>query len=283
VAGPVVLEVHDSAGKLVRSYSSADQVEQDNSKLSIPTYWLRPPQRLSADAGMHRFLWDMHYTPVAGIPPQYPIAAVPHNTAPAPTSPWVMPGAYTVVLKVAGRSFEQPMTVTMDPRIKAAHADLEKQFALSMTLYDDLSAVQQAIDHAESLRSQIEELQHKHVKPKVADNLEALDKKLEAVEGGAAGGRPSQPADSLRAMRNGLQQLMNVLQEADVAPTVQAKQAAATLHETADTMLKRWKEIETSDLPATNKKLRQEHLPELKPELRPPAPTANSDDLDDGL
>jgi photosystem II stability/assembly factor-like uncharacterized protein len=280
-AGPVVLEVHDSAGKLVRSYSSADQVELDISKLNIPTYWLRPPQRLSAEAGMHRFFWDVHYAPVAGIPPQYPIAAVPHNTAPAPTSPWVMPGTYTVVLKVAGHTLEQPMTVTMDPRIKTAREDLQKQFALSMTLYEDLSAVQQAVDHVESLRGQIAELQHKHVKPEVAENLEALDKKLEAIEGGA-GGRPAQPAESLRALRSSLEQLMNALQEADVAPTVPETQSTATLHEGADAMLKRWKEIETSDLMATNKKLRQEHLPELKPEVRPPAPTASSDDLDDG-
>ena len=84
-------------------------------------------------------------------------------------------------------------------------------------------------------------------------------------------------------MRNGLQQVMNALQEADVAPTVQATQSTTTLHEAADAMLKRWKEIEASDLPATNKKLRQEHLPELKPELRPPGPTASSEDLDEGL
>ena len=37
----------------------------------------------------------------------------------------------------------------------------------------------------ESLRSQIAELRRKNVKHEIAENLEALDKKLEVVEGGA--------------------------------------------------------------------------------------------------
>ena len=56
---------------------------------------------------MHRFLWDMHYAPVPGEKPSYPIAAVYRNTAPDFTSPWVMPGKYTVVLNVNGNTYTQ--------------------------------------------------------------------------------------------------------------------------------------------------------------------------------
>ncbi len=281
--GAVVLEVRDNAGKLVRSYSSEDQVEQDNSKLNIPAYWLRAPQRLSEKPGLHRFLWDLHYAPVVGIAPQYPIAAIVHDTALAATSPWVMPGAYTIVLKVAGRSLTQPMTVMMDPRVKTPAADLQKQFALSSAIYDDLSAVQQAINHADSLRSQIEELKRRHVSRSVVEDLEALDKKLEMLEGSASAGRPKQPTESLRALRDGLQLLLNVFQEANAAPTSQATEASTMLHESAVQLLDRWKATEAKDTPLANEKLRKEHLPELKPELRAPPPTANGEDLDDGM
>ncbi len=98
--GPVTLEILNSSGGLVRRYSSADPVPSPDPELPIPSYWLRPPQTLSSAAGLHRFVWDMHYAPVPGIKPEYPIAAVPENTAPAPTSPWVMPGKYSVVLTV---------------------------------------------------------------------------------------------------------------------------------------------------------------------------------------
>jgi hypothetical protein len=281
--GPVILEVRDAQGKVVRSYSSADEVAQDNSKLNIPTYWVRPPQRLSADAGVHRFLWDMHYAPVKGMPPQYPIAAVWHNTAPAPTSPWVMPGSYTVVLKVGGHEFTQPLTVTMDPRVKTASADLERQFSLSKAVYDELMAVQEVVDRVESLRAQIAERKKSHVGAEAAESLEALDKKLESLEGGQAEGRPPQPGENLRALRGSMLQLLGVFQEADVAPSSQAAGSVTVLHQAAGPLLERWKAIETTDLLEVNKTLRDARLPELKPELRSPAPPGNGDDLDDGL
>ena len=90
---------------------------------------------------MHRFLWDLHYTPVPGLQPQYPIAAVDHNTAPETTSPWAMPGKYTVVLTVGGKSYQQPLTLWMDPRVKTSPADLAEQFRLSKQLYDEWLAL----------------------------------------------------------------------------------------------------------------------------------------------
>ena len=63
---PVTLEIKDAAGKTVRKYSSADKPEPPDPMLHIPTYWVRPPQTLSAEAGTHRFLWNMHYADVPG-------------------------------------------------------------------------------------------------------------------------------------------------------------------------------------------------------------------------
>ena len=110
-------------------------------ELAIPAYWLRPPQTVSQQPGVHRFVWDLHYPPVPGIKPDYPIAAVYHNTAPSPTSPWVMPGRYLVVLTVGNQKYEQTLNVQMDPRVKTPPADLQKQFDLSQQLYQDLLQV----------------------------------------------------------------------------------------------------------------------------------------------
>lgn len=95
--GVVTLEVKDGSGAVVRRYASNDPPERiDEKKLRVPAYWVRPPQTLSAARGMHRFLWDMHWTPVAGIEPEFPISAIYRNTAPEPTSPWAQPGSYTI-------------------------------------------------------------------------------------------------------------------------------------------------------------------------------------------
>src|SRR5205823_14379691 len=64
-----------------------------------------------------------------------PISATYRNTSPKETSPWVAPGAYTVTLTVDGKNFSQPLTVAMDPRVRASAADLQEQFDLSWRLY----------------------------------------------------------------------------------------------------------------------------------------------------
>src|SRR4029077_3335903 len=104
-------------------------------RLKIPNYWIRPLQSLSTKAGLHRFLWDMCYTPVPGVEPQFPMQATYRNTAPEATSPWVSPGDYAVTLTVDGKTFSQPLTVTMDPRVKTSGTDLQQQFDLSWKLY----------------------------------------------------------------------------------------------------------------------------------------------------
>src|SRR5207253_11373138 len=112
---PITIEIKESKGQSVRKYSSADGLVSPNPKrLKIPSYWIRPLQWVSTKAGMHRFLWDMHYTPVPNVEPEFPISAIYRNTPPEATSPWAAPGDYTVTLTVNGKTFSQPLSVVMD-------------------------------------------------------------------------------------------------------------------------------------------------------------------------
>ncbi|HVQ28458.1 MAG TPA: glycoside hydrolase, partial [Vicinamibacteria bacterium] len=97
---PVVLEILDEGGRLVRRFRSDDEPEAPLEGRNIPDFWIRPPQALSAQPGMHRFIWDLHH-PAPAVPEdsrQYPIAAVVGETPTAPQGPWVLPGTYTVRL-----------------------------------------------------------------------------------------------------------------------------------------------------------------------------------------
>src|SRR5204862_5238985 len=101
------LEIIAVTGTRVREYSSADRADRpDPATAPVPLYWYRAPQPLSAAPGMHRFLWDLHYQPIADAPAGgrggLPIAAVARNTVPAPSTPWVAPGVYTAKLTVNG-------------------------------------------------------------------------------------------------------------------------------------------------------------------------------------
>ncbi len=141
VQGPITLEVLDSKGDLVRRYSSDDVPPEPPSDRNIPDYWIRPPERLSTDAGMHRFIWDLRYPRPDVEDRGYPIAAVPHDTPLEPRGPLVLPGRYTIRLTVDGRSQTQPITVKMDPRVKTSPADLAAQL-------DMLRRLSAAIDSA---------------------------------------------------------------------------------------------------------------------------------------
>ena len=230
-SGPVTLEISDAAGKLVRRYSSDDSLPPPDPLLPIPRYWLRPAQTLANSSGTHRFVWDLHYPPVPGVRPTYPIAAVAHNTVPAPTSPWVPPGVYTIKLTTAGRSYTQRLTVRMDPRVHTPIAGLTEQFTLSKQLYDDELACISILDQIRTLH------------PKLGQARD-LDQRVTALEGTSTGGRGGRGAptgpDSLNSVRTALSNLLNLLQDADAAPTSQEIAAVAGRHKAFTALQQRW-------------------------------------------
>ena len=147
-ANNIQLQILDSKGNIIRKYASTDTV-YNVPENNVPSYWIRPQQILSANAGAHRFMWDMHYQPL-NVPPTYPISATYMNTAPDATSPWVMPGLYTAKLLVDGKEFNQPITVKMDPRVKTSVKDLAAQHALSVTCYNYIIKCKAALKFGEN-------------------------------------------------------------------------------------------------------------------------------------
>ncbi len=269
VSGPVTLEIRDSAGKTVRKYSSSDPVPASDPMLAIPSYWLRPPQVLSNGAGVHRFLWDLHYAPVSGIKAEYPIAAVPHNTAPQSTSAWVLPGQYTVVLIASGKTYSQPLTVKMDPRVKTPAPALARQFQLSQQLYEHLLEISPAFDQVVALREKTKDIQSR-AQGEALNSVKAFEQKLQAlVEGAARRPGPADEPATLGNIRTRMLALLTILQDVDDAPTTQATAAVAELEKSFPPVMARWKAIQTQDLPALNSQLRQANLPELRLEANP--------------
>src|SRR5262249_37893383 len=63
VSGPVLLEIMDESGRLVRRYSSVDESAEPRDEGNIPRYWIRPSRPPSAAAGLHRLVWDLHFSP----------------------------------------------------------------------------------------------------------------------------------------------------------------------------------------------------------------------------
>ncbi len=138
----VTLEILDNKGQLVRRYSSTDKPELsegEQEKGLIPLYWLQPRKSLSAEAGMHQWVWDLRYPLPLSTEHEYPIAAVPHATPRYPLGPTVVPGNYTIKLEANGRATTEPITVKMDPRVKISAASLQKKFEVEMQLSEAIT------------------------------------------------------------------------------------------------------------------------------------------------
>lgn len=130
----VALEIRDSAGNLIRRFSSNDTAYTIPA-VNIPHYWIRPQQILSASGGSHRFTWDLKYAGL-NLPPSYPISATFKNTAPSSTAPWVLPGRYTVTLITDKEKISRPLELIMDPRVKTSRKDLKEIHDLSLLCYN---------------------------------------------------------------------------------------------------------------------------------------------------
>jgi photosystem II stability/assembly factor-like uncharacterized protein len=260
--GPVTIEIKDSKSQLVRKYSSTDvPVEPNPKRLKIPSYWIRPPQLLSTKAGTHRFLWDMHYRPVPGVEPEYPIAATYHNTAPAATSPWVAPGNYSVVLTVDGKNFTQPLTVQMDPRVKTSAAELREQFALSWQLYQVRLTLAPIGKKFDDINEQLTKLKARAAeRPDVTEKLEAFVQTL--TQFGPPHPRPGAPPSLF--VLDSTTRLFDEIQGADAAPTATVKGAVADVQKRVEPLMQAWRKLLDTDLPVLNQQLKQAGFSEIR-------------------
>lgn len=286
-SGVVTLEVFDSKGEIVSRYNSNDPVPPLDPRYPVPTLWARPPRVVSATPGHHRFLWDMHYPAVPGMSTG-PDAdqAVPHDTPSVESSPWVMPGNYTVRLIAAGKTQSEPLVVVMDPRVKAPLAELGEQFSTSRKIYDDMLKATAAIHEITVLRDQLKKsapaapavdeskalqgpVQGTQSTPKppvtlgesFENNLDKIAGRLDGARGGGRGGPAGPP--TLSSIRVQLARIEHSIQSADFAPTAAQLEAYTTVVQPLGELLDKWKELKKTQLQAINHQRRTEHLPLL--------------------
>jgi photosystem II stability/assembly factor-like uncharacterized protein len=280
-SAPITLEILDAHGQLVRKFSNADRpdvTEADLKKQLIPLYWLRPFRALPSDAGMHRWVWDLHYPAPDSPRHDYPIAAIPGDTPRYPLGPTVLPGSYTARLAANGKSYTASFTVKMDPRVHISSVGLEKKFQLEMRLASLLSQTSKAVMQGGSIREPLQKLSQQATGT-ARDSVQTFQTKLAAVLGAPAGFAAT-PTDEITLARvNGqVSALYGQVWQADSEPTAQQSEAVtATEHDALDVM-KRWDSLKASDLPALNLELRAANLPEVHIESDPHQEDAGLDE-----
>ncbi len=262
---PVLLEIFDKAGKLVRRFSSDDKPEViDEKQLPYPTYWVRLPRVLSTKAGMQRWVWDLNYAPPEVARRTFPMTAIYQDTPSEPSGPTVLPGEYTVKLTANGKTISQPLIIKMDPRVQTPPTGIQKMFEISYGSYEGMQRSRDALAQLGSLRKQLEDLKKRAGQGALADALVALDKKAASLEGQAGGGGFGAPAagePTFNRMNGQLLSLMNLVEGADVTPTTQAQSAFTESQKALNELLSRWRDIKEKELKAINEQLRGANLP----------------------
>jgi len=267
---PIVLEVTDSTGALVRRFSSSDGPDTAGAAgLNIPLYWIRPPRSLPAGKGMHRFVWDLHYPPPERAGPDYPMSAIYHDTPRGPLGPWVLPGKYVLRLVVDGHSYTRPLQVSMDPRVGTPRAGLGLQFEHSMRAYRGLDTVRSMLALTGEIRARIAQVRTGHPRASLGDSLSSLDSALASLEGAGGTGRRSSrrpqgaAGPTLKRLEGAFRSLLDILQDTDASPTTQALEASADDQKDFALLVERWNALRTREVASMDENLRASHLPPL--------------------
>lgn len=290
---PITLEILDGQGKLVRKFSDADKREPSAEELAkelIPQYWIRKPKRLSTDAGMHRWVWDLHYSAPRAPRSEYPISAVPGDTPRSPQGPMALPGQYTVRLTVRGLMVREPLIVKMDPRVKTSQEGLALEFQKQELLAKMMTQNTEALMQARSLREQLQKVAGKasdastatgassfaeKISGPLADAVSAFEKKLGAILGGGGGpggfGAPASGSPTLGRSAGAIAALYGEIDRADAAPTAAQLAAIDATEKDFSAVLKLWQQFLATDVPALNRQLKSAGLTELRLEAALPS------------
>jgi hypothetical protein len=206
-AGPLAIEITDAKGALVRRYASDDEsAKADLQRIQVTEDWVAAPEPPSAQAGMHRFVWDLRAT----LPREL---VRPGRAEGGPLAP---PGRYTVRLTRGGSSVTRPLVVVKDPRLPASITDLDlvRQSALSLKIQAERVRLAAALRQAASLRERI-------AAAGTTPELDALSKSIDRAAGppGEDFDTRESPPTSLRRLASSLSSLQRAVESADMAPT----------------------------------------------------------------
>ncbi|HEV8134659.1 MAG TPA: hypothetical protein VGP85_08285 [Pyrinomonadaceae bacterium] len=142
----VVVEILDSKGQVVNSYNSdtpptrsgrgGDQSPPEDPDAAPAGRRSTPPPRVTKNAGLNRFVWDVRHQ--AG-----------------PTMP---PGEYRVRLKTGGMTLTESFAVLIDPRVAedgVTLTDLQEQFEHNMRMRELVSAVNQLVTRVRDAQNKL--------------------------------------------------------------------------------------------------------------------------------
>ncbi len=265
----ISLDVKDSAGNLVHHMTSDPIAPTDEPAAPVPDFWLEKLHPLPTEIGTNRVNWNLRYDNPPTFSHSYEINANPGQTPPSPEGPLVLPGDYTVVLTVNGKSYSEKVTVRNDPRSPANGGALRAQSAMQLRLYRGIQRSWDAYQAAVALKKTITD----EIGKSPADDLDKavtdFQAKITAIAGsngggrrGFGGGRGGGPAaaPTFASVNSALVRQLNNLDSGDMSPSEPTVKSFEIANKELLATVASWNALVAKDLPAFNAVLSKHNL-----------------------
>jgi photosystem II stability/assembly factor-like uncharacterized protein len=274
-AGDIKLSIYDAQNHLVREFTNVP-APYDKAPANAPEYWFAPPPALSKSAGLNRFTWDLRYPPMKAMRYGYYGSTLdyieytlsdhaipgkfPRDTQPGP---FVVPGQYSLVLTVDGKSYRQPLTVTLDPRVHVSQADLVQQLNTEISISDQMTATYDASDQVHALREAIAERQ-KSLNPDSANpdasKKDATDA-LKTLDDQAAEIGEGKPEDlGIGPLNRELARLAFMIESGDARPAALLEASVEQYCQDLSKRLAQWRDFNQQKISPVNALLQKYNL-----------------------
>jgi photosystem II stability/assembly factor-like uncharacterized protein len=250
--GPVTITIADAKGQTLRT-------------LTAPR-----------TAGVNRVYWDLRDAPSKGVTyrtsPLYApeVRLGPDGTREGGGGRMTIlqpPGTYTVKLSVGGKEYTQPLTVRKDPNSAGTEADIVAQQQVLVALRRDLDAAVDAVNSAELVRHQINNLKNIIQDAELKKAADDLDQKLSAAESALVELRTTgRGQDGVRFGSRLVQKigyLANGMAGGDFKPTNQHLAVQKELEDRLKTSQGQMGDVMNRDVAAFNDMLKRANLPNV--------------------
>lgn len=139
----VSMEIRDAQGNMVRTFSSKGDPDYQS-------YDGGPPAepKLNKQKGLNRFVWDMRYPIMLGIPTAYLEASYRGHKAP--------PGKYAITLKYGGKEVKTECTILPNPLYETTDEFYKTYHSYMLSMEQTLNDMHRKVNTMARMREQIE-------------------------------------------------------------------------------------------------------------------------------
>jgi len=253
-SSPITLSVYERTGRLIETFDTSDAS--------------KPEQRLPAELGLNRFVWDLSYPAAKSLNPALierdyqPFAQ--ESEGSGPTAP---PGEYRADwLLPEGALVSNSFTLLKDPRVAAVQTDFDQQFEWLCRLTDKRSELRAHVDQIRLMRRQLRELPGKLAKShrSIVSSASKIQVKLEEIENALIDSHRESPRDVLRhpaGFDDTLGELIWAISMADVAPPIQTQKVAEEMIGKIDAELSKLNKLVLGPIHRLNSKVNEAGVP----------------------